>query len=351
MSQFSSAQTAIAELALAVTYRSVGQLRPDPKNPRQHSKAQIKKLSRSISEFGFVMPILVDGAGGVIAGHARLLAAKQLGMAEVPTISLDHLSEAQIAAYKIADNRLGELSSWDDQLLAESLRELALLNLDFSLELTGFDMGEMDLRIEGLDAVPEKDKADPADAVAEPAGPAVTVAGDIWVLGRHRILCGNALEPESYVKLLNGQQAAMVFTDPSYNVPIKGHVSGLGRIQHREFAMAAGEMSPAEFKAFLRQTCSLMAEHSRDGSLHMICMDWRHLPELLEAAGSVYTELKNLCVWAKDNAGMGSLYRSQKYAASGASPRPSDAEDSALCDDDYAVLENWQRRLALGAQK
>ena len=159
-------QTAIAELALAVTYRPVSELTPDPKNARQHSKAQIKKLAASIGEFGFVMPILVDRDGGVIAGHARLLAAKQLGMAEVPTISLDHLSEAQIAAYKIADNRLSELSTWDDQLLAESLQELTLLNLDFSLELTGFDMGEIDLRIEGLEVVPEKGKADPADAIA-----------------------------------------------------------------------------------------------------------------------------------------------------------------------------------------
>ncbi len=312
MSTLTQAQAAIAELALAVTYRPADQLKPDPKNARQHGKAQIKKLARGIGEFGFVMPILVDRSGGVIAGHARLLAAKQLRMAQVPTICLDHLSEAQIAAYKIADNRLGELSSWDDQLLAESLRDLSLLNLEFSLELTGFDMGEIDLRIESLEVAPEEAKADPADTVPEPAtGPAVTAPGDLWVLGRHRILCGSALEPDSYATLMDGQQAATVFTDPPYNVPIKGHVSGLGRFQHREFAMAAGEMSPAEFTAFLRQTCSLLAEHSRDGSLHMICMDWRHLPELLEAAGPVYTELKNLCVWAKDNAGMGSLYRSQ----------------------------------------
>src|ERR1700712_1584259 len=167
MSTLTQAQAAIAELALAVTYRPLSQLTPDPKNARQHGKAQIKKLARGIGEFGFVMPILVDRSGGVIAGHARLVAAKRLGMAEVPTIGLDHLSEAQIAAYKIADNRLGELSSWDDQLLAESLRDLSLLNLDFSLELTGFDMGEIDLRIEGLDVAPEKDRADPADAVPE----------------------------------------------------------------------------------------------------------------------------------------------------------------------------------------
>lgn len=312
MSCLTQSKIAIAELALAVSYRPLSELTPDPKNARQHSKVQIKKLARSIGQFGFVMPILVDRNGGVIAGHARLLAAKQLGMATVPTIALAHLSDAQIAVYKIADNRLSELSTWDDKLLAESLQDLTLLNLDFSLELTGFDMGEIDLRIEGLEIVPEQGRADRADAIVDPvAGPAVTAVGDLWLLGRHRVLCGNALEAESYAALMDGQKAAMVFTDPPYNVPIHGHVSGLGRIQHREFAMASGEMSVAEFGAFLRKTCTLLANNSRDGALHLLCMDWRHLQDLLQAAAPVYSELKNICVWAKDNAGMGSLYRSQ----------------------------------------
>ena len=311
MTTLSHTRAEIAGLALAVTYRSVSELTPDPKNARQHDKAQIKKLARSIGAFGFVMPILVDRGGGLIAGHARLLAARQLGMATVPTICLEHLSDSQIAVYKIADNRLSELSTWDDKILAESLQELTLLNLDFSLELTGFDMGEIDLRIEGLAIVSEQGRADPAEIVPEAAGPAVTQAGDCWQLGRHRVFCGSALEAENYAMLMGGQRAAMVFTDPPYNVPISGHVSGLGRVRHREFAMASGEMSPAEFGAFLRQTCTLLSANSEDGALHFICMDWRHLQDLLQAAAPIYSELKNLCVWAKDNAGMGSLYRSQ----------------------------------------
>ena len=210
----------------------------------------------------------------------------------------------------IADNRLSELSTWDDQVLGETLQELSLLNLDFSIEATGFDMGEIDFRIEALSAA--KPKADRSDLVPEPAaGPPVTVLGDLWELDGHRVLCGSALEAASYAALMAGEQAAMVFTDPPYNVPIGGHVSGLGAVRHREFAMACGEMSVAEFTAFLRQAMGLLAEHSRDGSLHMVCMDWRHMGEVIEAAGLVYSELKNLCVWAKDNAGMGSLYRSQ----------------------------------------
>jgi DNA modification methylase len=257
------------------------------------------------------MPILIDRDSRVVAGHARLLAAKRLGYARVPTISIEHLNEAQIAAYKIADNRLSELSSWDDPVLAAALQVLSPENLDFSLEFTGFDMGEIDLRIESLEIVPEKGKPDPADVTPEPAGPAVTALSDLWVLGRHRLLCGSGQEPESYAALMDGQRAAMVFIDPPYSVPIRGHVSGLGRIQHREFAMACGEMNPTEFKDFLRQTCTLLAENSCEGSLHYICMDWRHSRELQEAVDPVYTGLKNVCVWVKDNGGMGSFYRSR----------------------------------------
>lgn len=311
MSSLTQAQHAIAELALAISYRPPAELQPDPKNARQHSKSQIKKLARSIGQFGFVMPILVDRNGGVIAGHARLLAAKQLGMAQVPTICLEHLSDDQIAVYKIADNRLSELSTWNDKLLAESLQELTLQNLDFSIELTGIDTAEIDLRIEGLEIGPEKGRVDPADAVPEVPGPAVTALGDLWLLGRHRVFCGNALEDGSYARLMDGQKAAMVFTDPPYNVPIVGHVSGLGRILHREFPMASGEMSSAGFGGFLRRACSLLVDNSQDGSLHYLCMDWRHLLDLQQAAAPVYSELKNICVWAKHNGGMGSFYRSQ----------------------------------------
>ncbi len=204
------------------------------------------------------MPVLVDRNSNVIAGHGRILACNQLGWTEVPTIALEHLNDAQAKAFMIADNRLTENSVWNDRLLAEQLKGLSVLNLDFSLEATGFEMGEIDLRIEGLRVEPEGDD-DPADrALAVPGGPAVSRPGDLWLLGKHRVLCGSALDEEAFALLMQGEQAAMAFSDPPYNVRIEGNVSGLGAIQHRDFAMARGEMDEAEFTAFLVKACSLL---------------------------------------------------------------------------------------------
>jgi DNA modification methylase len=294
---------------IEVIYRPVGQLKPDPANARRHSRKQIRQIAGSIEAFGFNVPILVDAELKVIAGHGRLLACRELGRADVPTISLEHLNEAQARAFMIADNRLTEIASWDDRLLGEQLRELSELNLEFSLELTGFDMAEIDLLIEGACGVPEEDADDLHPPVG--SGPAIARPGDLWLLGRHRVHCGSALEAEAYRILMQEDRAAMVFTDPPYNVPIDGHVGGLGTIRHREFAMAAGEMDEAQFTDFLARALGLLAGHSVDGALHFICMDWRHMGELLAAGRRAYTELKNLCVWTKDNPGMGSLYRSQ----------------------------------------
>jgi DNA modification methylase len=209
----------------------------------------------------------------------------------------------------IADNRLTETSAWDDQLLAEQLKELSALNLDFSLEATGFEMGEIDLRIEGLKSGPDAAE-DPADKVLL-VGPQVTQTGDLWVLGQNRVLCASALDEPAYVLLLGEHRAAIVFTDPPYNVRIEGNVSGLGAICHRDFMMATSEMDPLEFTAFLSRACKLLALYSIDGSIHFICMDWRHIPELLSAGREAYDGLKNLCVWVKSNGGMGSFYRSR----------------------------------------
>jgi len=295
---------------VAISYRPISELKSDPQNPRVHSPKQIRQIARSIEVFGFVVPILVDASGKIIAGHGRISAAQLLGWSEVPTICLDHLTEAQVKAFMIADNRLTENSTWDDRLLAQHLKDLSLLELDFSLEVTGFAMGEIDLRIEGLEVTPEA-APDPGDALPPAAGPQVSRAGDLWLLGRHRVYCGDALDDGAYDALMQGDTAAMVFTDPPYNVKIDGNVSGLGAVQHREFAMASGEMSESEFTAFLKRACALLARHSDEGSIHFICMDWRHMGELLAAGREAYVELKNVCVWAKDNAGLGSLYRSQ----------------------------------------
>jgi DNA modification methylase len=294
-----------------IIYRRIDELKPDPANPRRHSKKQIRQIANSIRAFGFNVPILIDRDGNVIAGHGRLLAARELGMTEVPTLCLDHLTPTQVRAYRIADNKLTENGAWDDRLLAQQLKDLSLLGLDFSLELTGFVMAEIDLRIASLEDIPDR-ADDPADAVPDaPAGPAISKIGDKWVLDRHRLLCGNALDTAGFVALMGEESAAMVFADPPYNVPIDGHATGLGAIHHRPFPMASGEMDSTAFTAFLGEAFHNLAAFSIDGSLHYVCMDWRHVKELLAAGRDTYGELKNLCVWVKDNAGMGSLYRSQ----------------------------------------
>jgi DNA modification methylase len=295
---------------LAIVYRPIEALKLDPRNPRVHSPKQLRQIANSIKTFGFNVPVLVDGQLQIIAGHGRVMACRQLGWKEVPTVQLEHLTDAQARAFMIADNRLTENSVWDDNLLAEQLKELSLLSLDFDIDVTGFEMGEIDFRIEQLDAGKSPEE-DPADIIPAQMSLSISQAGDLWILGRHRILCASALEEASYSALMADERAAMIFTDPPYNVPINGNVGGLGAIEHREFAMASGEMTEEQFTAFLKQTCDLMARYSRDGSIHFICMDWRHMGELLAAGKETFSELKNVCVWAKTNAGMGSLYRSQ----------------------------------------
>jgi DNA modification methylase len=294
---------------IKITYLPIAQLELNPRNPRAHSPRQIRQIARSIEAFGFNVPVLIDSNCEVIAGHGRVMACRILGRTEVPTISMQHLSDAQATAFRIADNRLTENSVWNDRLLAEQRKELSVLDLGFSLEATGFEMGEIDLRIEGLNSPSEADEAD--DLSGLPAGPPVSRVGDLWLLGEHRVYCGSALDARAYAALMGAERADLVFTDPPYNVPISGNVSGLGAVRHREFEMASGEMSEAEFTNFLTQALSLLARYSARGSLHFVCMDWRHMEELLVAGRAAYAELKNLCVWAKDNGGMGSLYRSQ----------------------------------------
>jgi len=276
-------------------------------NARTHSKIQINQIAASIEEFGFINPILIDEDGYVIAGHGRIEAAKQIGAQEVPTIRFSHMSKAQLAAYRIADNRLAELAGWDTQILAIEFAKLDELDLDFELDVTGFELAEIDLLIDS-----EHEQAHNEDDIYEASsGSAVTQVGDLWLIGNHRLYCGDAKVNDSYNAVLDGKQAQMVFTDPPYNVKINGHVSGLGKNKHREFAEAAGEMCEAAFTDFLVQCCKQMAKHSADGSLHYICMDWRHLRELLYAGEACYSEYKNLIVWNKTNGGMGSLYRSK----------------------------------------
>lgn len=283
-------------------------LKPYGQNPRTHSRRQIRKIAKSIEQFGFVNPVLIGDDLTIIAGHGRVEAAKLLGLGKVPTLRLSHLNEAQRQAYVLADNRLALDAGWDRELLVLELQNL--IDLGFEVELTGFETGEIDVLLE--EAAEAEIDPGPEDQIPEIAiGPATSRSGDLWILGNHRLLCGDAREPSAYEVLLGGEHVDAVFTDPPYNVPIAGHVSGKGRIQHREFAMAVGEMSETEFVAFLKATLLPAATASRAGAVHFVCMDWRHSAELQAAGREIYSALLNLCVWTKTNGGMGSLYRSQ----------------------------------------
>lgn len=292
---------------LQIQYRPLEALRVSARNPRTHSPTQLRQIADSIRHFGFTNPILIDDEDQVLAGHGRLAAARTLGLEQVPTIRLAQMTDADKRAYVIADNRIAENAGWDEELLALELRYLTDLDLDFDVTITGFQMPEIDLLIQGLD------EADPADVIPErdPEAPVITQVGDLYELGAHRLLCEDATKTQSYAALLGDERAQVVFTDPPYNVPISGHVSGLGATDHREFPMACGEMTPSEFTDFLRTVFTQLLAHSQDGAIHYVCIDWRHVGEMLAAGTGTFTELKNICTWVKHSGGMGSLYRSQ----------------------------------------
>jgi DNA modification methylase len=288
---------------------NIDRLMPYKGNARTHSKKQIQQIAASIHRFGFNNPVLIDDAGEIIAGHGRVAAAKLLGLAAVPTLRLSHLSPAEKRAYVIADNKLAQNAGWDRETLAIELQ--GLINLDFDVELTGFEAPEIDLVFEDADRANAENNG-PEDEIPPPHPDTCTTRlGDVWILGKHRIICGSALNDSDYVQLLGDHKAEFVFTDPPYNVRIDGHVCGKGSIHHREFAMGSGEMTKPAFTSFLATAFRQLAAHSTDGSIHEICMDWRHVEEMMAAGNQVYPELKNLCVWVKKNAGMGTFYRSR----------------------------------------
>jgi DNA modification methylase len=296
-----------AGVCSAIVHLPIELITPDPFNPRKHSREQIRAIARSIETFGFNAPILVDKAGTIKAGHGRYEAAKFLNLTHVPVIRLEHLSEQQAKAYMLADNKLTDRSSWDEGQLALRLKELQDIVIDFEIEATGFEAPEIDFRIQSLDP-PDAASAD--DEFEGPEGPAVTQPGDLWHLGPHRLFCGNALEAASYGALFDAELAASVFTDVPYNLRINGQAVGKGRMKHREFAMASGEMSKEQFEAFLHSVLQVTQPHTQPAAVHFMCMDWRHIGEALGAVEKSEREMINLCVWAKANGGMGSLYRS-----------------------------------------
>lgn len=292
-----------------IELRDLKSLRPYSGNARTHSPKQVRQIADSIRRFGFVNPVLIDDDGQVIAGHGRLEAAKFLGMTEVPVLPITHLNAAEKRAYILADNKLAEKAGWDRDILAIELQ--ALIDFDFEVELTGFELAEIDLILDE-DRARASSEPEAVDLVQEISpGPPITQPGDVWALGAHRLICGDARDPEVLAMLLGDDAVDMIFTDPPYNVKVDGHVGGLGKVKHREFAFASGEMSEAEFTTFLREALAPAAARCREGAIAYVCMDWRHMRELLAAGDAVFHELKNLCVWNKTNAGMGSFYRSK----------------------------------------
>lgn len=300
---------------LKICYQNPTELKLNPKNSRTHSKKQLHKIAQSIEKLGFNNPVLVDTENFIVAGHGRVLAARELGLTEVPTICLSHMSQEQIRAYIIADNKLAEDAGWDNEILKIELD--FLMNLDtevgFDATITGFDIPQLDLILnpESLDVVKKAAKADPDSEFLDNIVdiPKRVNKGDLWKLGEHLLYCGNSLEETSYEKLLHNERAQVVFTDPPYNVKIKGNVTK--QKQHEEFKLASGEMEKSEFIDFLKNAMSLQAKYSIDGSINYQCMDWRHIEEMVTAGNQVYSSLKNICVWDKGTGGMGSLYRSQ----------------------------------------
>lgn len=280
-------------------------LKPNPKNPRTHSDKQIQLIANSITRFGFVIPIIIDDQSRIAAGHARWRAAKLLGLAEVPAIKVSFLSETDRRAFALAENRLAELGGWDQELLAEELSWL--FDNDYDIDITGFTLADMDFSIGSAGQAAEPELVE----LPDPNSAAISQPGDLWIIGPHRLYCGNSLEASSYEALLGSDRANMVFADSPYNVKIGGHVSGLGSVKHREFEFASGEMSQAEFTQFLRAAFRNCVLFSESGSIHYQCMDHRHQRETLDAADGVYSQYKQLIVWKKSNAGMGAFYRSQ----------------------------------------
>jgi DNA modification methylase len=294
--------------SLEIEYRSITDFKPNPLNARTHSKVQIRQIAESIRAFGFTNPVLIDRHNKIIAGHGRVEAAKLIGKTQVPTIRLESLTEDQVRAYIIADNKLAENAGWDRDMLAIELQHLMTLECaDFDVTITGFEMAEIDAVIDEANGPKDEDPVPMPDIER----PAISKPGDLWLLGKHRILCGNSLQAGAYQTLMGKRLASMVFCDPPYNVRIDGNVGGKGSIHHREFAMASGEMSEAEFFAFIGSFCRILSRSSTQGSVHFICMDWRHVADLIGAALQSYDELLNICVWVKDNGGMGSFYRSR----------------------------------------
>ena len=294
---------------LKIAYHKASSLKPYDANARTHSDRQIKQIAESIKAYGWTSPIVIDENFMVLAGHGRLRAAIEMGLEKVPTIIASDLTEAEKKAYVIADNKLSDNAGWDKNLLAAEFSAIAKLETDFNFDVTGFTAPAVDWLLSQSDNNNQSDEHE--SVMHDPERPTISRPYDLWQLGTHHLYCHDATKAYAYGELLGNEKATMVFTDPPYNLPIEGFVSGHGQPQHTDFAMAVGELSEDEFINLLKAIMTHMSAASVDGALHYICMDWRHAYEILSASREVYSNQKNLCVWNKTNAGMGSFYRSK----------------------------------------
>lgn len=282
-----------------------------PKSLRKHSKKQLQKLKNAINKVGYVNPILLDEKYNILAGELRLFAAKELEFTQIPAIILENLTPEEIEAIRILDNRIAEDGEWNFENLKDEIEKL--MKFDITFEDLGFDTVDYDeiflIKNSGENKVHNTDKED--ESWLDANIPTKVKIGDLWRLGDHFIFCGDSLNDKSFEILMQGELAQIVVTDPPYNCKIKGHVCGLGKTQHEEFAMASGEMTDSEFVEFILKFMQNLVKFSCDGSLSYIFMDWVGVNLLLTQGKKYYSELKNIAVWNKKVGGMGAMYRSQ----------------------------------------
>lgn len=290
---------------LCVVRRPLKELQTSVRQVRKTTTGQIERAVRSIKEFGFVSPVTIRD-NSIVDGHIRVEAARLLGITKVPCIDISHLSENKARLLAISLNRLGETGEWDLPELKLELNELELAGFD--LALTGFSPPELDIiRLDELEVKGERDGQ--VDIPDPPSNP-VTQSGDLWIMGRHRLLCGDSLQASCFERLLQGQLATAVLTDAPYNVKITNNVSGLGKNKHGEFKMGSGEMSAEEFRGFLTASHQHCADHLIPGGVVYSFMDWRSVDVLIGAGRDAGLQLINMSVWYKGSGSMGAFLRS-----------------------------------------
>lgn len=299
---------------LVVEYLSVRNIYFYEKNTKVHDEKQIIQIADSIECFGFNNPVIVDENGVLLAGHGRLCAARMLDMDKIPVVRLTHLNEFEKKAYRIADNKLSELGKFDTDMLKLEFSDIEALAIELgeelSLDVTGFDLKDIDVIMneDKSEEAKSNEKLENIPYISEDE--IITQPGDIWYIGRHCIICGDALQKDTYKKLLDDEKAQIVFTDSPYNISVS-KIGGKGKVKHSEFKMGVGELSSEQFTDFLKKIMENLCEYSEENSVHYLCMDWRNVFEMMSASKDVYSKMLNLLVWAKTNGGQGSFYRSK----------------------------------------